>query len=107
MLSRLVSQLKYEISRDMKRLFIPLFAAVAMVGCAEGPKIVIDDQNPTNEADVMSDSLARAVVEAQNYEQFKKARENIEAYEEAFRTQIGGEAYLVYLEACNYYLEQL
>ena len=106
-MSRLVFQLKYKISRDMKRLFIPLFAAVAMVGCAEGSNIVINDQNPTNEAYVMSDSLGLAVVEAQNYEQFKQARKNVEAYEEAFRTQIGGEAYLVYLEGCNYYFEQL
>lgn len=92
----------------MKRLIVIGLAAVALVGCAEQkPKYEIDELNPTIEADVMSDSLARMVVEASTYEEFKAARENIEDYEEAMRTQIGGEAYLIFLEDSNDYLKEL
>lgn len=92
----------------MKRLIVIGLAAVALVGCADKkPKYEINELNPTNEAYVMSDSLARMVVEASTYEEFKAARENIEDYEEAMRTQIGGEAYLIFLEDSNYYLEEL
>ena len=82
----------------MKRLFIMLCAAAAMVGCA---------QNPENEAYNISGELAYKVVEAQSYEEFKRARVELEKYEEAFRNQIGGEAYLIYLEECNYIFEEL
>lgn len=91
----------------MKRLFIPLFAVVAMIGCAEDSQVVINDQNPVNEAYTYSGDLAYKVIEAESYEQFKSARKEIEKYEEAFRTQIGGEAYLIYLEECNYIFEEL
>lgn len=92
----------------MKRLLILGIAAVALVGCADKePKIKINELNPTNEAYIMSDSLARGVVQASNYEEFKKARKSIEEYEEAMRTQIGGEAYLIFLEDCNYFMEEI
>ena len=56
----------------MKRLSIMLFAAVAVVGCADkGQKqIVISDQNPDNIAYDMSYELATKAVEAENYEDF-------------------------------------
>ena len=92
----------------MKRLFIMLCAAAAMVGCAEkGSQVVISDQNPENEAYNIRGELAYKVVEAQSYEEFKRARVELEKYEEAFRNQIGGEAYLIYLEECNYIFEEL
>lgn len=91
----------------MKRLFTMLFAAVAVVGCADsGDKVVLSDQNTENQAYEIS-ALAYKVVEAKNYEEFKAAREELEKYEEAFRTQIGGDAYLIYLEECNYIFEEL
>ena len=50
MLSR-VYNIEIEIIRDMKRVFIMLFAAAAAVGCADkGAQIVINDQSPVNEA---------------------------------------------------------
>ena len=53
----------------MKRLLITGLAVVSLVGCAdEAPKIKINELNPTNEAYIMSDSLARGIVEASNYE---------------------------------------
>lgn len=86
-----------------------LFAAVAVVGCADKDKsgIVISDQNADNIAYDMSYELATKAVEAQNYEEFKRARVELEGYEEAFRDQIGGEAYLLYLEECNAILGEL
>lgn len=86
-----------------------LFAAVAVVGCADKDQkqIVISDQNADNIAYDMSYELATKAVEAQNYEEFKRARVELEGYEEAFRDQIGGEAYLLYLEECNAILGEL
>jgi hypothetical protein len=84
-----------------------LFAAAAVVGCADsGDKVVLSDQNTENQAYEIS-ALAYKVVEAKSYEEFKAAREELEKYEEAFRTQIGGDAYLIYLEECNYVFEEL
>ena len=84
-----------------------LSAAVAVVGCADsGDKVVLSDQNTENQAYEIS-ALAYKVVEAKSYEEFKAAREELEKYEEAFRTQIGGDAYLIYLEECNYIFEEL
>ena len=92
----------------MKRLIITLFAAAAMVGCADkGEQVVINDQNPVNEAYEKSGELACKAIEATTYEEFKSARAELEKYEEAFRTQIGGEAYLIYLEECNYIFDEL
>ena len=93
----------------MKRLSIMLFAVVAVVGCADKNKseIVISDQNAENIAYDMSYELATKAVEAENYEEFKAARVELEKYEEAFRDQIGGEAYLLYLEECNAILGEL
>ena len=86
-----------------------LFAVVAVVGCADKDKsgIVISDQNPDNIAYDMSYELATKAIEAENYEEFKRARVELEGYEEAFRDQIGGEAYLLYLEECNAILGEL
>ena len=84
-----------------------LFAAVAVVGCAgNDDKVVLSDQNTENKAYEIS-ALAYKVVEAKSYEEFKAARAELEKYEEAFRTQIGGDAYLIYLEECNYIFEEL
>ena len=86
-----------------------LFAAVAVVGCADRVKsgIVISDQNAENIAYDMSYELATKAVEAENYEEFKRARVELEGYEAALRDQIGGEAYLLYLEECNAILGEL
>lgn len=92
----------------MKRLFILLIAAVAVVGCQDKEsKVVIDDQNHLSEAYDQSCELGYRVIEAKNYDEFKQARTEIEKYEEAFRTQIGGESYSIFLEECNYIFEEL
>lgn len=91
----------------MKRLFIILFAAVGVCSCADGgTEVTLSDQNTINEAYTKSE-LAYAVIDATNYEEFTKARAEVEKYEAAFRTQVGGEAYLIYLEECNYIFEEL
>ena len=89
-------------------MFIMLLAAVAMISCADkGSEVKISDQNSVNEAYNISGELAYKVIDAQNYEEFTKARAEIERYEEAFSTQVGGEAYLIFLEECNYIFEEL
>ena len=86
-----------------------LAAAAAVVGCAEKKQqeIVIDDQNAELVADTMSYKLANRALDAKNHEEFKAVRVELEQYEEAFRDQIGGEAYLLYLEQANSILSEL
>lgn len=86
-----------------------LAAAAAVVGCAEKKQqeIVIDDQNAELVADTMSYKLAYRALDAKNHEEFKAVRVELEQYEEAFRDQIGGEAYLLYLEQANDILSEL
>ena len=93
----------------MKRLSIMLFAAVAVVGCADRDKsgIVISDQNAENIAYDMSYELATKAIEAENYEEFKRARVELEGYEEAFRDQIGGEDYEYFVQTCNEIIGQI
>lgn len=82
-------------------------AAVAFASCAgDAQGVVIDEQNAQNAAYDLSYELATAVVEAASYEEFKAAREALESHEEAFRTQIGGEEYLIFLEETNYVLNE-
>lgn len=92
----------------MKRLVILCVAAVAFASCggtAEG--VTIDEQNAMNAAYDLSYELATAVVEAESYEEFKSAREVLESYEVAFREQIGGEEYLIFLEETNAVLNEM
>ncbi|MBQ2958235.1 MAG: hypothetical protein IJE06_01000 [Alistipes sp.] len=91
----------------MKKIVVLCVAAVAFVSCggnAEG--VTIDEQNAMNAAYDLSLELATAVVEAESYEAFKSAREALESHEEAFREQIGGEEYLIFLEEVNAVLNE-
>lgn len=91
----------------MKRLVIMSLAAVAFASCAgDAQGVVIDEQNAQNAAYDLSYELATAVTEAASYEEFKAAREALESHEEAFRTQIGGEEYLIFLEETNCVLNE-
>ena len=85
----------------MKKSII-LVCALALMACGGGKsEIKIDEQNHLNEAYNLSYELATAVKEATSYEEFRAAADKLKAYEEAFRTQIGGESYLIFLEECN------
>ena len=86
----------------MKKIMI-LGCAVALMACGAEKKseIIINEQNHLNEAYNLSYELATAVKEATTYEEFQEASLNLKSYEEAFRTQIGGESYLIFLEECN------
>ena len=55
-------------------------------------------QNAMNWAYEKSAELATRIVEAKDYETFSAARAEFEAFEEAFREQIGGDEYLIFLE---------
>ncbi|MBR5852921.1 MAG: membrane lipoprotein lipid attachment site-containing protein [Alistipes sp.] len=92
----------------MKRIVVALGAVVALSACCNrgGEAIVIDEQNHLNEAYNLSFELASAVMEAENYEEFKVAADNIKAHKEAFRQQIGGESYQIFLEESNMILSE-
>jgi hypothetical protein len=91
----------------MKRCFTLLAVAVAAVSCSSNKsEIVIKEEEAIAASSEKSVELATKVIEAKSYEEFQAARQEIEAYEEAFRTQIGGESYLIFLEECNAILNE-
>lgn len=91
----------------MKKIMI-LGCAVALMACGAEKKIeiIINEQNHLNEAYNLSADLAMRVKDATTYEEFRAAADELEAYEEAFRTQIGGESYTIFLEECNAILNE-
>ena len=52
-------------------------------------------------------ALTTVVAEAKSYEEFAGARAELEAYEEAMRTQVGGEEYEAFLMSDNEVLKNL
>lgn len=77
-------------------------AAVMFGACCNGESgVVIDEQNHENVAYDKSYELSERAINAQSYADFCEAAEELRAYEEAFRTQIGGDSYLLFLEECN------
>lgn len=83
----------------MRRIVVMLGAVVALAACSgSGSEIVISEQNAMNWAYEKSAELATRIVEAKDYETFSAARTEFEAFEEAFREQIGGDEYLIFLE---------
>ena len=85
-----------------------LGCAAALIACGAEKKseIIINEQNHLNEAYNLSADLAMRVKDATTYEEFRAAADELEAYEEAFRTQIGGESYTIFLEECNAILNE-
>ena len=90
----------------MKRLFIIALCAVAAAACTHKEAIKIDEQGAMNAAYDLSYELATRVVEADSHASFVEARAELEAYEEAFRTQIGGEEDEIFIEEGNYILNE-
>lgn len=80
-------------------------AVVVSACCSNEKEIKINELNPEAEAVELSVN-AVDVIEAQSYEEFVVARQRLEQYEEAFRTQVGGDAYVIFLEECNYILNE-
>ena len=98
----------------MKRFIVALAAMAALTACCDkeycnngNGGVVIDEQNHENEAYNLSYDLAMKVCEAQSLEEFSAARAELEAYSEAFRTQIGGESYTIFLEECGAILGEI
>jgi hypothetical protein len=89
------------------RKSIILCCALGFVACGNNNnEIVIDEQNHLNEAYNLSYELATRVKEATTHNEFRAAADELEAYNEAFRTQIGGESYLIFIEECNTILNE-
>ena len=93
----------------MKRVMIIIVAAITSVACCNrgGEGVVINEQDHENIAYDKSHELAERVVGAATYEEYQSAAEELRAYEEAFRTQIGGTSYLIFLEESNAVLNQI
>lgn len=92
----------------MKRVLIIIaVAVVSMACCNSGEGIVIDEQNHENIAYEKSYDLSERVVNATSYEEYKAAAAELRDYEEAFRTQIGGDSYLIFLEESNAVLNEI
>lgn len=87
----------------MKKIVLTITSAVALTACGAGDDraIVLDEQNALNLAYDKSYELCEKITQAANYEEFKRACALLDAYDEAFRTQIGGEPYLIFIEECN------
>ena len=91
----------------MKRCIMLLGLVCLLGSCAEEGKIVIKEEEAIAASSEKSVELATKVIEAKSYEEFQAARQEIETYEEAFRTQIGGEDYDYFVETCNSTLGQI
>ena len=91
----------------MKRLTIIALCAAAAVACNNNKAITIDEQSAMNAAYDLSYELATRVMEADSYASFIEARAELEAYEEAMRTQIGGEDYEIFLQSANEVLSNI
>ncbi len=90
----------------LKRILSAAAIAIMLSACCSDSKeIKINELNPEAAAYELS-MCATDVIEAQNYEEFTAARQRLEQYEEAFRTQVGGDAYVIFLEECNYILNE-
>lgn len=88
-----------------RMLSVAAIAVVVSACCSNEKEIKINELNP--EADAVELSVnAVDVIEAQSYEEFVVARQRLEQYEAAFRTQVGGDAYVIFLEECNYILNE-
>lgn len=93
----------------MKRFIVALAAMAVLTACCNNGNggVAIDEQNHENEAYNLSYDLAMKVCEAQSLEEFSAARAELEAYSEAFRTQIGGESYTIFLKECGAILGEI
>ena len=92
----------------MKRGLMFFALAVACVSCSDrGLGIEIKEEEAIDVAMYKSAELAQAVVEAENIEEFRAARAELEAYEAAMRKQIGGEEYELFMETANQVLANI
>ena len=92
----------------MNKLFTLLsIAFVAASCCSKTSDIIIKEEEALAASSEKSVELATKVIEAKSYDEFKAARAELEAYEEAFRTQIGGEDYDYFVQTCNDILGQI
>ena len=86
----------------MRQRVLLLGVAALFCACANNKSdITIDEQNAMSIAYDKSYELCEKITQAANYEEFKSACALLDAYDEAFRTQIGGEPYLIFIEECN------
>ncbi len=97
----------------MNRLLFILGLAALCSACGNSNRnegdsdIYLEEQNAQSLAYTLSSELAQSIADAQSYEEFKAARTNLLKYDAAFGDQIGGEYYTIFIEECNYILDEI
>ena len=84
----------------MKRIVIVLAAAATLMACGTEDKhdIKIDELNAENQAQSDGERLALALTNKENsHEEFVAVKGQIEAYQDAYRTRFGGQAYINFM----------
>ncbi len=81
----------------MKRFVTAVSSLVVAAACSGGSEGVVLDEFAAANAEALCDEIAAAA----SYDEFRAARAKLDDYREAYRTQLGGEAYTEFLELCK------
>ncbi len=82
----------------MKRFVTAVSSLVVAAACSGGSEgVVLDEFAAAANAEALCDEIAAAA----SYDEFRAARAKLDDYREAYRTQLGGEAYTEFLELCK------
>ncbi len=84
----------------MKRFVTAVSSLVAVAACSGGEGIVLDEF-AAGETAANAEALCAEIAAAASYDEFRAARAKLDDYREAYRTQLGGEAYTEFLELCK------
>ena len=79
----------------MKRFVTAVSSLVVAAACSGGSEFAAGETAANAEA--LCDEIAAAA----SYDEFRAARAKLDDYREAYRTQLGGEAYTEFLELCK------
>ncbi len=87
----------------MKRFVTAVSSLVAVAACSGGGEGVVLDEFAAGagETAANAEALCDEIAAAASYDEFRAARAKLDDYREAYRTQLGGEAYTEFLELCK------
>lgn len=85
----------------MKRFVTAVSSLVVAAACSGGSEGVVLDEFAAGETAANAEALCDEIATAASYDEFRAARAKLDDYREAYRTQLGGEAYTEFLELCK------